>query len=104
MIKLKHPNKKIDVPSLKLTFSPLKIGLPNRKVVFQPSIFRGYVSFREGIPKPTRSMHGISTYPRHPNIYLLRFGGVLLVCFLGSKYQKPQEVGGNGCLGTLMGP
>ena len=26
------------VPSLKLTFSPLKIGLPNRKVVFQPSI------------------------------------------------------------------
>ena len=27
---------------------PLKIGLPNRKVVFQPSIFRGYVSFREG--------------------------------------------------------
>ena len=28
--------------------SPMKIGLPNRKVVFQPSIFRGYVSFREG--------------------------------------------------------
>ena len=28
--------------------SHLKIGLPNRKVVFQPSIFRGYVSFREG--------------------------------------------------------
>ena len=27
--------------------SPLKIGLPNRTVVFQPSIFRGYVSFRE---------------------------------------------------------
>ena len=26
--------------SLKLTW-PLKIGLPNRKVVFQPSIFRG---------------------------------------------------------------
>ena len=39
-----------DLPSLKLTASsPLKIGLdPNRKVVFQPSIFRGYVSFREG--------------------------------------------------------
>ncbi len=29
--------------------SPLKIGLPKRKVVFQPSIFRCYVSFREGI-------------------------------------------------------
>ncbi len=28
--------------------SPLKIGLPNGKVVFQPSIFRGDVSFREG--------------------------------------------------------
>ena len=26
---------------------PLKIGLPNRKLVFQPSIFRCYVSFRE---------------------------------------------------------
>ena len=36
--------------SLKLSY-PLKIGLPNRKlgnVIFQPSIFRGYVSFREG--------------------------------------------------------
>ena len=28
------------LPSLKVTW-PLKIGLPNRKVVFQPSIFRG---------------------------------------------------------------
>ena len=36
--------------------SPLKIGLPNRKVVFQPSIFRGYVSFREGI------------WPRYTNV------------------------------------
>ena len=26
----------------------LKIGFPKRKVVFQPSFFRGYVSFREG--------------------------------------------------------
>ena len=37
------------LPSLKLTISPLKIGLPNRKVVFQPSTFRSYVPFREGI-------------------------------------------------------
>ncbi len=36
------------LPSLKLTY-PLKIGLPKRKLVFQPSIFRCYVSFREGI-------------------------------------------------------
>ena len=35
------------VHSLKLTW-PLKIGHPKRKVIFQPSIFRGYVSFREG--------------------------------------------------------
>ena len=28
--------------------SPLKIGHPKRKLVFQPSIFRGHVSFREG--------------------------------------------------------
>ena len=30
---------------------PLKIGLPNRKVVFQPSIFRSHVSFRGCILK-----------------------------------------------------
>ena len=36
--------------SLKLTVRPMKIGLPNRKVVFQPSIFRCKlaVGFREG--------------------------------------------------------
>ena len=28
--------------------SPLKMGHPKRKLIFQPSIFRGYVSFREG--------------------------------------------------------
>ena len=33
--------------------SPLKIGLPNRKVVFQPSIFRCYVSFSQGIVRCT---------------------------------------------------
>ena len=27
----------------------LKMGLPKRKLVFQPSIFRCHVSFREGI-------------------------------------------------------
>ena len=37
--------------SLKRTFSPLKIGHPKRKLVFlvfQPSILRCHVSFREG--------------------------------------------------------
>ena len=32
----------------KTNSSHLKIGHPKRKLVFQPSIFRGYVSFREG--------------------------------------------------------
>ena len=36
-----------DLHSLKLTWH-LKIDHPKRKLVFQPSIFRGYVSFREG--------------------------------------------------------
>ena len=37
-------------PSLKLTASsPLQIWFPKRKFIFQPSIFRCYVSFREGI-------------------------------------------------------
>ena len=36
------------IHSLKLTW-PLKIGHPKRKLVFQPFIFRSYVSFREGI-------------------------------------------------------
>ncbi len=37
----------LQLPSLKLTFSHLKIGHRKRKLVFQPSIFRCYVSFRE---------------------------------------------------------
>ena len=36
-----------DVPLPETNSSPLKLGFPNRKVVFQPSIFRGYVSFRQ---------------------------------------------------------
>ena len=35
-----------NIPSLKLTYQ--KLGHPNRNFIFQPSIFRGYVSFREG--------------------------------------------------------
>ena len=31
--------------------SPLEMGLLKRKVVFQPSVFRFHVSFREGISK-----------------------------------------------------
>ncbi len=38
--------KKLTLPETNI--SSLKIGHPNRKVVFQPSIFRGYASFGEG--------------------------------------------------------
>lgn len=37
----------------------LKIGYPKRKCIFQPSIVRGYISFREG----TR------TFPQIENIF-----------------------------------
>ena len=36
----RNPSSKRILHSLKLTFSPLKIGHPKRKLVFQPSIFR----------------------------------------------------------------
>ena len=36
------------IHSLKLTY-PLKMVVSNRNLLFQGSIFRGYVSFREGI-------------------------------------------------------
>ena len=40
---------KLQVPSLKLTnSSPLKMIISNRNLLFQRSIFRCYVSFREG--------------------------------------------------------
>ena len=47
-------NKQMEKPTLPETNITLKIGHPkspkgNYPVVFQPSIFRGYVSFREGI-------------------------------------------------------
>jgi len=38
----------VSLYSLKTNSSPLKIGNPQIKLVFQPSIFRGCISFREG--------------------------------------------------------
>ena len=38
----------IDITLPETNSSPLKIGHPKRKLVFQPSIFGSYVSFREG--------------------------------------------------------
>ena len=43
-----HSKRKCQVPSLNLTASlPLKIATQKGKLIFQPSIFRCYVSFRE---------------------------------------------------------
>ena len=64
------------------------MGLPNRKCVFQPSIFRGYVSFREGRIQKWWCLDIQS--------YLLQFG-VCLVCVWGPN-TEPQEVA-FGCLG-----
>ena len=44
---LAHYKDLYELPSLKLT-KTLKMVVSNRKLVFQPSIFRGYVSFSEG--------------------------------------------------------
>ena len=41
------PQNLISLP--KFNGSPLKNYLPNRKVVFQPPCFRGYVKLRVGI-------------------------------------------------------
>ena len=41
----------------------MKIGLPKRKLIFQPSIFRCYVSFREG-----KRLLGILLYFRHEDL------------------------------------
>ena len=52
------------LPSLKLT-CPLKRDYFNRKHVFQPLIFRGYVGFREGISKSKTCLAGKLLWPRH---------------------------------------
>ena len=44
----KYANYQIDITLPESNSSPLKIGHPKRKLVFQPSIFGSYVSFREG--------------------------------------------------------
>ena len=62
---------------------PLKIGLPNRKVLFQPSIFRCYVGFREG-----------NNYWRGPIVYFHDYGRKRINtygCF--QKYEYPKMDG-----------
>ena len=39
---------------LKFNSLPLKIGNPKRKLIFQPSFFRGYVKFRGCTPPPKK--------------------------------------------------
>ena len=63
-----HPTNRNTLPEC--NSSPLKIGHPKRKwIIFQPLIFRGYVSFRKGRwSKVTRpySVHGQPCWPWIP--------------------------------------
>ena len=47
----------------KTNSSPLKIGRPKRKLVSQPSIFKCYVSFREGtfVQRPSRRFANLNS-------------------------------------------
>ena len=58
--------------SLPKTNKPLKIGHPKRKLVFQPSIFRRYVCFREG-KIDIQNSHVFQTII--VGIYILNLGG-----------------------------
>ena len=60
--------------SLQLTTSPLKIGLANRKLVFQALFFRFYVKIQRGTNKTIHTVDGRNPAPvdrqfNHPVIY-----------------------------------
>ena len=55
----------------------MKIGLPNRKVVFQPSLFRGFVSFREGI-LPIQNCPIRFRFQARTRVAVLHVGGATL--------------------------
>ena len=74
--------------------SPLKIGHPKRKLVFQPSIFRCYVSFREGIylgvisqlkrSKSCRLLDRVENIAIHPSEH--NIGGAFTKLFSKSRW------------------
>ena len=86
--------------------SPLKIGHPKRKVLFQPPIFRFYVSFREGIffysfttsLVPNRGLHHWHHIPCWPPGFRrvlgwsrcvgLVVGQIALVCGITLKHNR----------------
>ena len=62
---------------LKITCSPLKNAIPKGKFIFQPLIFRGYVSFREGnVPKhvqqESRIIHILMNIHNHKFEFVLK--------------------------------
>ena len=77
---------------------PLKIGHPKRKLVFQPSIFRCYVSFREGngFWTPIHEGFGSDDFPsskRWCSVFqLLSFKGVILG---GSSHLVSKSIASN---------
>ena len=81
--------------------SHLKIGLPNGKVVFQPSIFRGYVSFRE-CNINTKNCHFLP-FPRPIlgpwNRRSFSGAGTYYLSFILASY----DASGGGALGAQMG-
>ena len=58
--------------------SPLKIGLPKRKVVSQPPFFRGYVSFRECNCQMVQKAIPENMYEIHPSDFCLQSKSCLL--------------------------
>ena len=71
---------------------------PKRKLVFQPSIFRCYVSFREGIRYNIQLSLSLSLSLNHSDmIVLFRVETLLLTCFLCQRHHTAISI----CLYTL---
>ena len=87
MIKKKHPETVgflWKIHSLKLTVLPLKMVVSNRNLLFKESVFRGYVSFREG-----NSYHGYQWFLMKHIDLKERFGDDLgkTSCSFGSFFE-----------------
>ncbi len=75
--------------------SPLKIGLSDRKVVFQPSIFRDYVSFREGSSNEysaVRKMLGPQKFNFVKKCECENIGMILVFCGIRSIHPSDTNV------------
>ena len=75
----------VEVHPCKLTFSPLKMLVFNRNLLFQGSIFRGYVRFREGTLQATNPYPTMGSSENHRLKFVPAFGGIC------DRSQDPQE-------------